>query len=195
MRDKPLIAAVAFLCALPGACAGESTQEAYLAELTDEGLLGEFTAERAAVTQAEAVCEDLDSGGPAEGSEADRIAVEHYCDDYAEAFTVLENATVSFYYELYDADSADAGCHGQGGFGDINSSTAVVVRNTEGDELDRQRLGDGTAIGSACVWEMEFELTEGEETYIVSLASGRRGEIDFSWEDLRSGSAGISLGQ
>jgi hypothetical protein len=69
-------------------------EAAYVAALDDQGLLAEFAAPRQAVTTGRAVCERIDAGEQARGTEAEAIAVQFFCDDYSSAFEVLNSETV-----------------------------------------------------------------------------------------------------
>ena len=165
---------------------GASSEDRYLDALDDAGLRDDFAADRAALAAAIATCEDLDGGSEPQGSEAQLIAVEEFCPDYAEAFRVLEVDEVVGTFTITDGDylSSETGdlCQGEGGYGDLNPSTQVVVTNPAGDELARTELGFGeTRSAFACQFEFTVELTEGEDTYIFEV--GDRGEISYTWDE------------
>lgn len=175
---------------------GENDEDRYLAALEDAGLHGWVT-DRAAVNAGYTVCEQLDAGGPPRGSVSDQMAVEHLCPDYVDAFRVLESLVVTGTFTVVRSDDFDAvgsTCRPSGGYGDINSSTQVVVRNPAGVELARTSLGFGeTERRGRCTFKFEVLLTEGETSYIVEV--GRRGEISYSWEEIsRPGAVALSLG-
>jgi hypothetical protein len=162
--------------------------------------LDEWATDRAAVNAGYLVCEDLDSGSAPRGSDADLIAVQHLCPDYEDAFRVLEQETVSGTFTVFDFDewySADEGdsCFPDGGYGDINSTTQVVVRSGDSTELARTNLGSGEIGGlNGCEFSFDLSLTEGESIYILEI--GDRGEISYTWEEIIEPSAiGLSLGE
>ncbi|WP_395154934.1 DUF732 domain-containing protein [Ilumatobacter sp.] len=188
-----VIAIVAF-AVLSG---GESADDKYLAALNDADL-NDWSTDRAAINAGFTVCEGLDGGAPARGSEVDLIAVEQLCNDYLADFRVLENKTVAGTFAVYDDDwdRSDSGrpCSPDGGYGDINSSTRAVVTTPGGDELTRAQLGRGEVdLLGGCSYEFELDLIEGEDLYILEV--GDRGEISYAWEDLQEdGAIAISLG-
>ena len=111
-----------------------------------------------------------------------------------------ETITVGGLFRLEDTDSARAGCSGQGGYGDINSITPVVIETATGEVVDRTELGNGRSVpGSvdpllACVFTFTFEVTEGEddgEGFVVKV--GDRGESLHSFEDLRDNDREVEL--
>ena len=166
---------------------GQSSEDRYLQALEDAGLRDDFAADRAALAAARSTCEDLDGGADPQGSEAQLIAVEQFCPDYEDGFHILEVQEIDGSFTISDADSAGfqvgGPCQGEGGYGDLNSSTQVVVSNPDGDELTRAQLGPGeTTSIVTCQFEFTVELTEGEETYIFEV--GDRGELSYSWDEV-----------
>ena len=78
---------------------------------------------------------------------------------------------------------------------DTGTSThplAVIVTNTVGDVLNRTDLGSGSVDDSTCLFEFEFEITEGEDDYIVAV--GDRGETSNTFEELDSLGVNLTLG-
>lgn len=177
---------------------GEDSEDAYLAAL-DSADLNSWSTERAAVNAGYAVCEQLDQGGPTRGSDADLTAVQHLCPDYEDAFRVLERAEIEGTFTVFDSDEwglddeGDA-CFPAGGYGDINASTQVVVRNSAGDELARTSLGSGQiGLLQGCEFSFTLSLTEGEQVYITEV--GDRGEISYTWDEVsQPGAIALSLG-
>lgn len=162
-----------------------SPEQKYLRALSDSGLRGEFAADRAAITAAENKCAALDNGEPPQGSEADRVAVEHYCPDYLDAFRVLETVSTRGFFTIKDYGTyfgSDKPCEGEGGYSDINASTQVVVTNENGDELARTQLGPGRIVSGTCQYAFDLDLREGSKTYIVAV--GRRGETSYTWDEV-----------
>lgn len=167
-----------------------SAEQRYLAALEEAGV-EEFSTTRAAVVNAENVCQSLDEGGEAAGSRADSIGVEHYCPDYSEDFRELRTIEVTGRFIVFDYDSfghlsVDDECFsGDGGYGDINTSTPVVMTNTQGDVLHRTELGIGTVDAQGtCTFEFKLPVTEGEDNYVVAV--GRRGEMTYTFEEIQT---------
>jgi hypothetical protein len=107
---------------------------------------------------------------------------------------VIEGTFTVFDRDEWGGKGKGRSCAPSGGYGDINSSTQVVVRSSDGTELARTSLGSG-AIGSfsGCEFRFDFPLTEGESVYV--LAVGKRGEISYSWDEISAKSAvALSLG-
>lgn len=173
-----------------------SVEAKYLAALADSGALSDFQTERAAVLHAQATCEEFDTTGEPKGGRAEELATEYYCEQWADDFRRLETATIHGKFSIRDIDEyilMDDGdpCEGEGGYGDINASTQVVVTNGEGDNLARTSLGQGRISSFRCVYDFEFEATEGEDMYVVAV--GRRGETDYTFDELKMG-PDLSLG-
>lgn len=174
----------------------ESPDDAFLNAARDANILGDFPSEKAALVKARRVCGDMERSGDLSGGEFEKLAVSAYCDEFASDFIVLETATVKGTFEVVDSDEYayyddGDGCEGDGGYGDINSSTQVIVRNTSGDELARTELGPGEVDGISCRFSFSFELTDGEETYVLSV--GDRGESTYTFDEILLGPA-LSLG-
>lgn len=79
-----------------------------------------------------------------------------------DGFQVLETTTISGTFDVVDSDelyayeSDGSYCEGEGGYGDINGSTQVVVTNGDGDSITRTELGAGTVDGVSCHFEFSF---------------------------------------
>jgi hypothetical protein len=177
---------------------GNDSETSYLDALEKAGA-NEWATERAAINAGYLVCERLDAGSPARGSANDLIAVEHLCPDYASAFRVLDEKTIRGTFTVFDSDewayaSDGDACFPDGGYGDVNASTQVVVRSSEDTELARSSLGGGQ-IGmlQGCEFTFELTLTEGEDVYVLEV--GHRGEISYTWEEIVEPDAvALSLG-
>jgi len=176
------------------------SEENYLQALEEAGLANEFVAGRQAIMNAESVCDTIDNGGRAQGSEADKIGVEYYCHEYADAFEVLRVVDVSGSFTLFDAGdygglSDGASCEGEGGYGDINRSTAVVLLDTNGAQLARTTLGNGQVAGFSCVFEFTLsDVSEGVDNDSYLLSVGNRGEMEYSFLDLWLFGPDLSMG-
>jgi hypothetical protein len=188
------VAAIGFV-----AFSGGSDAESEYLDAIDAADVDEWATDRAAVNAGYLVCEDLDGGSAPRGSDADLIAVQHLCPDYEDAFRVLEQQIVSGTFTVFDRDEwllSDEGdsCFPDGGYGDVNSSTQVVVRSGSSTELARTNLGSGQiGIFQGCQFSFDLSLTEGESIYIVEV--GDRGEISYTWEEITAPAAiELSLG-
>jgi hypothetical protein len=148
----------------------------------------------AAIASAKKICAALEGGQKSEGTASDKVGVDFYCSKYSEGFKVLTTKTIVGTFVLSDWDTAKAGCSkGQGGYGDLNTSTSVVVKSPTGAELARTILGEGVRKDLKCSWNFSFQLKEGESSYLVEIGS-KRGEIAYTWDRLVSEGVGISLG-
>jgi hypothetical protein len=173
-----------------------NTEDQYIEALEEAGVRSEFQTDRSAVLRAEALCEEFGATGEPKGGAAENAAVEFYCPQWLDGFQVLETATITGTFEVIDSDeysykSDGSYCEGEGGYGDINASTQVVVTNGEDDSLTRTELGPGVVDGLSCKYEFSFEVTEGEDMYVVAV--GDRGESTYSFDELKEGLA-LSLG-
>lgn len=174
----------------------------YLGKLRQAGLMGQFASDATAVAAAKRTCDDLDGGSKAQGLPQDRIAVEVYCDKYLAGFRTLRVSTVKGTFTLYDLSPSYyfpsitqgvLGCEGSGGYGDIGPGTQVVLKDNTGAELVRTELGPGVGGASVgtCRFEFSFSVTEGADSYILSV--GRRGETAYTFATLIEGPT-ITLG-
>jgi hypothetical protein len=173
-----------------------STEDQYIEALEEAGVRSEFQTDRAAVLRAQALCEEFDASGEPKGGAVENAAVEFYCPQWLDGFQVLETTTITGTFEVIDSDeyryeSDGSYCEGEGGYGDINASTQVVVTNGDGDSITRTELGPGVVDGLSCKYEFSFEVTEGEDMYVVAV--GDRGETTYTFDELKEGPA-LSLG-
>lgn len=171
-------------------------EDAYLDELAERGHEDRFTTETEAVNHAENLCAEIEGGGRAEGDEIDALAVEHACPEWADDFTVYATDTFEGTFLLVGSTSGNGEtCRGDGGYGDMGSSTTVLVTNDEGDTLDRTDFGSAEPDSGdgMCQWSFELELSEGEDRYIVEV--GDRGDRTYTWSELQQdGALEFSLG-
>ena len=107
----------------------------------------------------------------------------------------------SFDFDEWREEDTGRSCFPDGGYGDINSTTQVVVNGPTGDEVGRSNLGDGrieslTEEGGflvGCRYSFEVSVPEGLEYYVVSV--GNRGESSYTWEEIQQPDAiDLSLG-
>jgi hypothetical protein len=108
--------------------------------------------------------------------------------------TTTHDVTVTFM--LTDADTAGAGCVGQGGYSDIGAGTPVTIKSGSGDILGASELGAGTAAAGSCLWTVKIPAVPlGQPFYSAEV--GRRGAITSSAAELKSNGYAfeVSLGQ
>lgn len=175
--------------------------EEYLKALKQSDYSGEFNSDANAVAHGKQVCRQLSEGAPQQGMPADEIAVQNFCPEFAEGFHVLETATItgsftlnddspSTYSPSIDVDGSD--CEGTGGYSDVNAGTPVTVKNGKGEILTTSYLEQGRGGRYMCTFGITFEVTEGQDRYVVNV--GRRGELSFSFAELKSNGVSLVLG-
>ena len=173
----------------------------YLAALKQSGLSGAFNSDANAVAHGRQVCRRLGEGAAQQGMPADHVAVAHFCPEFTEGFHVLETATITGSFTLHDdspnpyspaIDVDGSTCTGAGGYGDVNAGTPVTVKNGKGEILTSTYLEPGRGGRYMCTFGLTFEVTEGQDRYVVSV--GRRGELSFSFADLTANGVSLQLG-
>lgn len=179
----------------------ETPDDRYLAAVREAGMSGEFNSNANAVAHGRQVCRKLVDGGPQQGMPVDRIAVVHYCPQFAEGFRVLERVTVTGSFTIIDdspsysyplIDVSGSSCTGARGYSDVSAGTQVTVKNGKGDVLATSELQSGGGGSLRCTFPFTFDISEGEDRYLVSV--GRRGELSFSFADLKSRGVELTLG-
>lgn len=175
--------------------------EEYLTALKQADLATEFNSDANAVAHGRQVCRKLSEGAPQQGMPADEVAVQHFCPEFSEGFHVLETATITGTFTLKDdspstyAPSIDvdgSACEGTGGYSDVNAGTPVTVKNGKGEILTTSYLEEGQGGRYMCTFGITFEVTEGQDRYVVNV--GRRGELSFSFEELKASGVSLVLG-
>jgi hypothetical protein len=95
-------------------------------------------------------------------------------------------------FKLIDSSQCDP----DGGYGDINSSTPVVLKGKDGKELARTELGNGVEDSGyplSCTWAFTLKVPKGQEYYVLSV--GNRGEMKYTWNEITQPFAiGLTLG-
>ncbi len=186
---------------LGGLLGRKSPDEKYLAALRDSGLSGHFASDANAIAHAKETCRMLSEGGPQQGLPADKVAVDAYCPQFSKGFHVLETATIRGTFTLvdnspnvyYPAITVNGStCSGAGGYSDIQPGTQVFVKNSKGDIIVTAELQQGTGNRFRCTFPFSFDITEGEDHYIVSV--GRRGEISYTFTQLKNDGLALNLG-
>jgi Protein of unknown function (DUF732) len=179
----------------------KSPDEKYLAALRQSGLAGQFASDANAIAHGKQVCRTLGEGGPQQGLPVDKVAVNAYCPQFSKGFHVLETATITGTFTLAD-NSPDAyyptitnngsTCSGADGWSDIHPGTQLFVKNSKGDIVATTELEQGTGNRFVCRLPFSFEITEGEDHYIVSV--GRRGEVSYTFTQLKNDGVKLCMG-
>ena len=180
----------------------ESADDKYLTALKSNGLAGQFPSDANAIAAAKKTCRDLENGGPPHGMPVDKIAVDIYCPQFSQGFHVLQTVTVTGTFTLRDSDpstyypsitTSGSSCWGTRGYSDIGAGTPVVVKNGKGEVLTTTELGTGTGTSSSCVFTFTFKATEGQDRYMITVS--HRGDISFSFDQLKDNDVALTLGQ
>ncbi|WP_197380481.1 DUF732 domain-containing protein [Mycolicibacterium mengxianglii] len=179
----------------------ESVDDKYLTAVRGAGLAAEFNSNANAVAHAKQVCRKLEDGAPQQGMPVDEVAVEYYCPQFSEGFHVLETAYIAGTFTLNDdspsyvapsIEVSGSSCVGAGGYSDIGPGTQVTVKNGQGDVLATTELEPGTGGRFLCTFPFSFEVTEGEDRYIISVS--RRGDMSYTFGELKSNGVVLTLG-
>ena len=204
------VAAVVAILALAGAGIGAyvylnrdrtTVDDRYLTALKQAGFSAEFNSDANAVAHGKQVCRELEGGGAQQGMPADEVAVQYFCPQFAEGFHVLETATISGSFTLNDDDPNPyapaievdgASCVGASGYSDVNPGTPVTVKNGKGEILTTTYLEEGKGGRYMCTFGFTFDVTEGQDRYVVAV--GKRGELSYSFDELRAGGVALVLG-
>jgi hypothetical protein len=180
---------------------GASKDSTYLSQLKSAGLAGQFPSDANAIAHAKLVCTNLEAGGKQQGLQVDEIGVGVYCDKFTQGFHVLEVAEIKGTFSLIDTSpstyypaitSSGVGCSGSGGYSDIHSGTQVFLKNGKGDVLANGSLSSGVGGTRFCTFSFTMPITEGEDTYIVEV--GKRGQLSYSFTELKNDGLALSLG-
>jgi len=110
---------------------------------------------------------------------------------------VQSKYTIKGSITLIDSDlgGTDDTCYGTGGFGDIRANMPVTVRDGEGAILATGETGSGRTDSSVtCVFE--FEISEIPKVDFYSIEVGRRGQLNYSFQELeeKEWTVGLSIG-
>jgi hypothetical protein len=193
------VAAVVWVLLQGGDRSEPAPEVGYLSALKDAALMTQFNSDANAVAHGRLVCRQLEDGGPQQGLQADKFAVDAFCQQFAKGFRILETATVSGTFVLIDSAGVDAiesdgpSCEGASGYSDVGRDTPVTVKNGKGEILANTSLGQGKGSTANCTFTFSFPLTEGQDRYVVSV--GRRGEFSYTFDQLRAHGVQIHLGQ
>jgi hypothetical protein len=75
-------------------------------------------------------------------------------------------------------------CDGEGGYGDLGGGAQVVLSDDRGATLSTGRLSAGEFDGLGCVFSFALEDVTRSDFYGLTVASGSRGELQYSYEEL-----------
>lgn len=178
-----------------------TVDDRYLTALKQAGFSADFNSDANAVAHGKQVCRRLEGGGAQQGMPADEVAVQYFCPQFVEGFHVLETATISGSFTLNVDDPNPyapaievdgASCVGASGYSDVNPGTPVTVKNGKGEILTTTYLEEGKGGRYMCTFGFTFDVTEGQDRYVVAV--GRRGELSYSFDELRAGGVALVLG-
>jgi hypothetical protein len=96
-------------------------------------------------------------------------------------------------------DSADAGfdpgdsCTGENGYDDVRGGAQVIVTDGRGDTLSTGRLSAGEFDGFGCVFSFALQDVTRADFYTLTVAGGRRGELQYSYDELAENDWSVQL--
>jgi hypothetical protein len=93
----------------------------------------------------------------------------------------------------YSAFDPGSPCTGQGGYDDLGGGAQVVLRDDKGATLSTGRLTAGEFDGLGCAFSFALENVTRENFYSLTVASGSRGELQYSYEELTDNNWSLSL--
>jgi hypothetical protein len=84
-------------------------------------------------------------------------------------------------------------CTGQGGYDDLGNGTQVVLTDEKGGTLSTGRLSPGQFDGLGCTFSFALEEVTRSDFYGLTVGSGSRGELQYSYEELADGDWSVQL--
>ncbi|MDB9496814.1 hypothetical protein PN441_07410 [Spirulina major CS-329] len=91
-----------------------------------------------------------------------------------------------------DIEGSDDYCYGSGGYGDIEANMPVTIRDGQGNILATGNTGAGSKKSLVeCVFD--FEVTNIPKTEFYAIEVGRRGELNYSFDELNEQDWKVSL--
>lgn len=95
-----------------------------------------------------------------------------------------------------DISGSDEDCYGTGGYGDIKGGMSVTIQDGKGNILAIGRTGNGTHPSSEyssvqCVFD--FQVDDVPKSDFYSIQVGRRGQLNYSYEEMKSKNWEVSL--
>lgn len=86
-----------------------------------------------------------------------------------------------------------ASCTGRGGYGDLGGGTQVVLTDDRSETLSTGRLTPGRFDGLGCVFSFALEDVTRSDFYGLTVGSGSRGQLQYSYEELADGDWSVQL--
>lgn len=95
-----------------------------------------------------------------------------------------------------DISGSDENCYGSGGYSDIQGEMSVTIQDGKGNILAIGRTGNGTHPSSEyssvqCVFEFQVDNIPKSDFYSIQV--GRRGQLNYSYEEMKSKNWEVSL--
>ena len=84
-------------------------------------------------------------------------------------------------------------CTGEGGYSDLGGGAQVVLTDDKGGTLSTGRLSNGEFDGVGCVFSFALEDVTRSDFYGLAVASGSRGELQYSYEELAGADWSVQL--
>ena len=84
-------------------------------------------------------------------------------------------------------------CTGEGGYSDLGGGAQVVVTDDKGETLSTGRLSPGRFDGLGCVFSFALEDVTRSDFYGLTVGSGSRGHLQYSYEELSDDDWSVQL--
>jgi hypothetical protein len=84
-------------------------------------------------------------------------------------------------------------CTGEGGYDDLGGGAQVVLRDDKGATLSTGRLTAGEFDGLGCAFSFALENVTRVNFYSLTVASGSRGELQYSYKELTDSNWSLAL--
>ena len=99
--------------------------------------------------------------------------------------TSIAKGTITGSLTLIDSQTASNGCDGEGGYSDIGGGMNITLKNETGTILATSTMSPGRRDQSvSCVYDFTFTNVPRAKFYVVTMGSGRRGDLTYSHEEL-----------
>jgi hypothetical protein len=103
------------------------------------------------------------------------------------------SGTILLVDSTYSALDPGAPCTGEDGYDDLGGGAQVVLRDDKGATLSTGRLTAGEFDGRGCAFSFALEHVRRVDFYSLTVASGSRGELQYSYEELTDNDWSLSL--
>jgi hypothetical protein len=84
-----------------------------------------------------------------------------------------------------------AGCFGYGGYDDIEAGLQVVISNEANTVIGNGALGPGEITDDGCLFR--FQVRDVPVAKFYNIEVGRRGKLNYSYDQMKAASWGVSL--